>query len=163
MTDSANIVAATYMAIMTFIFTPIVFDPMQMYQGMDQEDLQDLPATVLDAMKHMSCVYAVLQLLSASIIVCEVFTHNSPRLGMSSIVMSWMLNLIIQFVFPWSAKATVLYGSLFRLVLCRSLFSLLQWEHTGTFTLHMIRQCHMIRRRVETKYIEEVCDLLGIG
>ena len=110
MTDAAKIVAATYMAIMTFIFTPIVFDPMQMYQGMVQEDLQDLPATVLDAMKHMSCVYAVLQLLSTSIIVCEVFTHNSPRLGMASIVLSWMLNLVIQFVFPWPANTTILYG-----------------------------------------------------
>ena len=37
MTDADKIVAATYMAIMTFIFTPIVLDPMQMYQGMDQE------------------------------------------------------------------------------------------------------------------------------
>eukprot|EP01083_Nonionella_stella_P084015 232438_1 len=138
------------MAIMTFIFTPIVFDPMQMYQGMGQEDLTDLPATVLDAMKHMSIVYSVLQLLSASIIVCEVFTHNSPRLGMSSIVLSWMLNLIIQFVFPWPAKALYCMESLFRLVLCLSLFYLLQWEYTDTSTLHMIRQCHMIRRRVET-------------
>ena len=110
MTDAAKIVAATYMAIMTFIFTPIVFNPMQMYQGMVQEDLQDLPATVFDAMKHMSCVYSVLQLLSASIIVCEVFTHNSPRLGMSSIVMSWILNLIIQYAFPWPANTTILYG-----------------------------------------------------
>jgi len=110
MTDAAKIVAATYMAIMTFIFTPIMFDPMQMYQGMVQEDLTNLPATVLDAMKHMSCVYSVLQLLSASIIVCEVFTHNSPRLGMSSIVLSWTLNLIIQYAFPWPAGKTVLYG-----------------------------------------------------
>lgn len=110
MTGAAKIVAATYMAIMTFLLTPMAIDPMQMYQGMNQEDLTDLPATVLAAMKHMSCVYSVLQLLSASIIVCEVFTHNSLRLGMSSIVLSWILNLIIQFVFPWPAGKTILYG-----------------------------------------------------
>ena len=97
----AKCVAVFHMAVSTFIFIPIMMDPIQMYDAVDQAYLDTTPPRSMDAMLHMSYAFCYLMVLQAAIAVCLVVSHGCPNLGMSMIASSWLLNASCQVLYPW--------------------------------------------------------------
>ena len=73
-----------------------------MYEGVS--DLDATPQDALAAMLHTSYVISYVMILVSSIVVCLVFSHDSPRLAMSMIAVYWLLNATCQIQYPWPTQ-----------------------------------------------------------
>lgn len=70
-------------------------------EGVGSEALESTPDLSKQAMAHMSFLFGYFYIIMASIVVCLVYTHDSPRLGMSIILVFWGVNVFDQILYPW--------------------------------------------------------------
>jgi hypothetical protein len=103
MNDLAKPVSILHMVISLLIFLPVcILNPMGLYEeGIGSEALDATPELSKMVLRHMSFLYGYLYLIMAAIVVCLVYSHDSPRLGMSIIVTFWAFNVVLQFLHPW--------------------------------------------------------------
>ena len=105
--STAKGVALLHLAMSVLIWGPIAFDPMKMYETVDLDSSispQQSAIVVEPMLVHMSFLACYLLILKAAIVLCLVFTLDSPRLGMLVIIISWLLNAACQIFFPWPHK-----------------------------------------------------------
>ena len=101
--EVAKAVSIFYFVAVTLLFgTNGLVEPLKFYQvGVGQEQLDSTPPNSLVAMEHMSFVNAFHHMLTASVVICLVFTHEAPRLGMSIIAAFWIIDIIPHLLYPW--------------------------------------------------------------
>ena len=101
----AKVVAALHMVVGTILWGTIMLNPIKLYEGVS--DLDSTPKDSLAAMLHTSYVIAYVMIFVSSIVVCLVFSHDSPRLAMSIIAVYWLLNATCQIQYPWPTQGGV--------------------------------------------------------
>jgi hypothetical protein len=103
MEDLAKPVSILHMVTTLLTFLPVcILNPMVLYEeGIGSEALDATPELPKMALRHMSFLCGYLYLIMAAIVVCLVYSHDSPRLGMSIIVTFWAFNIVCQLLHPW--------------------------------------------------------------
>ena len=101
--EVAKAVSIFYLVAVTLLFgTNGLVQPLKFYQdGVGREQLDSTPPNSIAVMEHMSFVNAFHHMLTASVVICLVFTHEAPRLGMSIIATFWIIDIIPHLLYPW--------------------------------------------------------------
>jgi hypothetical protein len=94
-------VAVAYFLFAIFIFGPFLKDSRAFYWSVSDEAFAATPKPAAMAMKHLSFVFTCTFILMAAIIVCLIFTHQAPRLGMSMIFTFWGIKILANVIEPW--------------------------------------------------------------